>query len=147
MLAEGQKMMAQEEQKKIEGRVTFMQHDFFQPQPVHDISAVLLRQVTHNWPDEQIVTIFKGIIPSLENSKPGTPFLINDTVLPEPGELSIYAERPLRNMDLLMFTCLGSKQRTRAQFDTLLKEADERYNVRNVYRNGTMGIVEVYLGV
>ncbi|KAI0898699.1 O-methyltransferase [Annulohypoxylon nitens] len=147
VLAQGRKMMAQEEQKKIEGRVTFMQHDFFQPQTVHDVSAVLLRQVTHNWTDEQVVTIFKGIVPSLENSKSGTPLLINDTVLPEPGELSIYAERPLRNLDLVMFTCLGSKQRTRAQFETLLKEADERYNVCNVYKNGTMGIVEVHIGV
>ncbi|XXG99454.1 hypothetical protein Hte_005793 [Hypoxylon texense] len=145
MLAEGKKMVAQEEQAAVRDRIVFMQHDFFHPQPVRDISAVLLRQVTHNWTDEQVVTIFKGIIPALESSKPGTPFLINDTVMPEPGELFLYTERILRNLDLLMFTCLGAKQRTLAQFTALLKEADERYNVRNVYTSGNMGIIEVYL--
>ncbi|RYP40511.1 hypothetical protein DL767_001640 [Monosporascus sp. MG133] len=74
------------------GRVRFTQHGFFEPQPVRDASAVITRQATHNWTDDEVVKIFKGSLPTLQSSKAGTPVLINDIVLPEPGETPLHVE-------------------------------------------------------
>ncbi|TGJ83283.1 hypothetical protein E0Z10_g5502 [Xylaria hypoxylon] len=111
-------------------RVSFMQHNFFEPQPVKDVSAVLVRQITHNWTDGEVVSIFKALVPTMENSKPGTPLLINDTVMPEPGKIPMHVERELRTLDMLMFVCLGAKQRTQLEFESLLQEADRRFSIQ-----------------
>jgi ribosomal protein L7/L12 len=47
-----------------------------------------------------------------------------------------------------MFVVAGSKERTRSDFENLLREADSRFSVVKVHRNSTstMGLVEAYLG-
>ena len=135
MLAEGE--IKKETFKNIEGRIDFMQHDFFQPQPVRDAGAFLIRQVTHNWTDEQCVTLFRALIPALERCKPGTPVLINDTILPDFDDKEIKArfeERSLRQLDMAMFVVLGAKQRTVREFKTLLQQADERFRASHLLR-------------
>ncbi|RYP75633.1 hypothetical protein DL770_007366 [Monosporascus sp. CRB-9-2] len=82
MLAEGARAA---DLGPAKGRVRFMQHDFFESQPVRDASAVIGRQVTHNWTDDELVKIFKGVVPTLRSSKTGIPLLINDIVLLGPG--------------------------------------------------------------
>ncbi|KAI0530045.1 O-methyltransferase [Xylaria digitata] len=128
-------------------RVTFMQHNFFEPQPFRDVAAVLLRQVTHNWTDEEVVGIFKALVPTMESSKPGTPLLINDTVMPEPGQIPMHMERELRAIDMLMFVCLGAKQRTQLEFEELLRKADERFIIHGAYVQGSLSVIEVHLGI
>ena len=44
-----------------------------------------------------------------------------------------------------MLVNCGSKQRTKAEFEALLKEADPRYEIQNVYDDGPLGLLEVYL--
>lgn len=60
-----------------------------------------------------------------------TPLLItcNDVVLPEKGTVRRYWEREMRQADLVMMVRFGAKQRTQAEFDGLLKEADPRYEI------------------
>lgn len=129
MLAEGE--IKKGDLKNIENRIEFMQHDFFEPQPVHDAGAFLIRQVTHNWTDEQCITLFRALIPALERCKPGTPILVNDTILPDFDRdiKTRYEERSLRQLDMAMFVVLGAKQRTMREFETLLQHADERFKV------------------
>ncbi|KAI1144405.1 O-methyltransferase [Hypoxylon sp. FL0543] len=141
MLAQGKKL----DLRDIQGRVTWMQHNFFEPQPLCDVAAFFIRQCTHNWCDRDVVTIFKSFVPGLEGSKPGTPLLINDTVIPEPGTRPAYSERGLRRMDMMMFVNFGAKQRTKKEFEALLKEADPRYEIHNVHADGSMGLLEVQL--
>ncbi|OTA58430.1 S-adenosyl-L-methionine-dependent methyltransferase [Hypoxylon sp. EC38] len=141
MLAEGQKLLTDD----IRDRISFSQQNFFQPQTYRNAAAFLLRQCAHNWCDSDVVTMFKCLVPGLEGSDPNTPLLINDIVLPEPGTWARHAERAVRDLDMLMLVGFGSKERTAAEFDALLKAADSRYVIRNVHATGPMGLLEVYL--
>ncbi|KAJ6170938.1 O-methyltransferase, partial [Penicillium chermesinum] len=129
----------------LKSRITYQQYDFFTPQTQRDVGAFFIRQCTHNWNDADVIKIFRAFVPGLEGSKPGTPLLINDTVMPEPGTLPSHVERQLRQVDILMMIGLGAKQRSRAEFGALLREADPRYRVKSVHSEGPMGLVEAYL--
>jgi hypothetical protein len=113
----------------LNGRVTFMPHDFFTDQPVSGAAAYLLRYITHNWSDSDCVRIFRALVPALEMSPPGTPVLINDVVLPAYGEASRYRENRMRQIDIMMMLVLGAKQRSEEDFRRLLLEADPRFIV------------------
>ena len=141
MLAEGKALLTDE----IRDRISFMQHSFFEPQPYMGAAAYLIRQCTHNWCDRDVVTMFKSVVPALEGSAPGTPLLINDIVMPEPGEWDRGEERAVRQIDMIMLVSFGAKQRTKVEFEVLLKEADPRYQLRNVRAMGPLGLLEVYL--
>ena len=114
----------------LNGRVTFMQHNFFEPQPVHDASAYFIRSCFHNQNDEACVKMLKALVPALEECPPGTPVLINDTILPERGSKTRHEEHELRQLDLAMFVILGAKQRTEKEFRALVSAADPRFRVR-----------------
>lgn len=141
MLAEGRESLDDD----LRDRVTYAQHSFFEPQPTKDAAAFLIRQCTHNWADHDVVTIFKSFVPGLEQSSPDTPLLINDIILPEPGAWPRHQERVVRQVDMVMLVNCGAKQRTKAEFEALLKEADSRYEIRNTFDNGPLGLLEVYL--
>lgn len=126
MLAQGKSLWTGD----FESRVEFVQHDYFKPQPVHNATAFFTRQITHNLTDEDVVRFFSAFVPALEVSKPGTPLLINDTVIPEPDEKTAYEEHGLRQVDLAMWIVFNSKQRTEVEFKKLLARADARLRVR-----------------
>ncbi|KAJ8130859.1 hypothetical protein O1611_g2769 [Lasiodiplodia mahajangana] len=138
MLAEGSESLSH----NLQGRVTYSQHSFFDPQPVAGAAAFLIRQCAHNWADKDVVTIFKSFVPGLENSSPDTPLLINDIIMPEPGKWPRHQERNVRQVDMVMLVNCGAKQRTKAEFDSLLKQADPRYEIRKVFDNGPLGLLE-----
>jgi len=116
--------------RDLDGRVTFMKHDFFTSQPIHEgVGAYLLRQITHNWADDDCVKIFKSIVPALERCPPGTPLLVNELIIPEPGTSSRTEERIGRQMDMMMLVALGARQRSKSQFESLLTAADPRFKV------------------
>ena len=128
MLAQGKSLLTPE----VEGRVVHMQHNFFDPQPIYDASAFFIRQCVHNWPDQECIKIFRAFIPALEKCGPGTPLLINDTVLPKLGEKTRYEERLLRQLDIAMLVVVNAKQRSENEFRSVLKEADERFEVSSL---------------
>ncbi|KAI0965551.1 S-adenosyl-L-methionine-dependent methyltransferase [Xylaria arbuscula] len=141
MLAEGEKLLTDD----IRDRVSFAKQNFFEPQPCRNAAAFLLRQCTHDWCDRDVVVMLKSIVPGMEGSKPNTPLLVNDIIMPQPGTWPRHAERAVRDLDMIMMIGFGSKERTKDEFEALLKEADSRYEVRNVYATGPMGLLEVYL--
>ena len=141
MLAEGRDSLDDD----LRGRVTYLQHSFFKPQPTEKAAAFLIRQCTHNWADDDVVRIFKSFVRGLEHSSPETPLLVNDIIIPEPGSWPRHQERVVRQVDMVMLVNCGGKQRTKAEFEVLLKEADPRYEVRNTSENGPLGLLEVYL--
>ncbi|KAI8630504.1 S-adenosyl-L-methionine-dependent methyltransferase [Xylariaceae sp. FL1651] len=146
MLAEGRTLLTDE----VRERITFVQHSFFEAQPRREedpAALYLIRQCTHNWCDRDVVTMFKSLVPGLESSGPGTPLLVNDIIMPEPGsKWPRLLERDIRQIDMIMLISYGAKQRTRAEFEGLLKEADARYEIRKVHATGPLGLLEVYLG-
>ena len=113
----------------IEGQITFQQHDFFQPQRIYDASAFFLRQCIHNYNDEDSIKILRALTPALAQCAPGTPLLINDTILPSLGSKLRSEEHDLRQMDINMLVVLGAKQRTEKEFRKLFKEAHEQFEV------------------
>lgn len=104
-----------------------------------------MRACALNWCDADVVTMFRGIVKGLENSKPTTPLLINDLVMPVQGTMTRDLERGLRQIDQIMLVCFGGKLRTEVEFEALLKQADQRYEVRSCRFDGLMGLIEVYL--
>ena len=141
MLAQSQRLLTDD----VRDRVTFSRASFFEPQPYKGAAAYLIRQCTHNWADHDVVTMFKSVVPGLESSPSDTPLLINDIVLPEPGTVPRHWEREMRQADMVMLVSFGAKQRTKAEFETLLKEADPRYEILKVNDRGALGLLEVYL--
>ena len=75
-------------------------HDFFQPQPVKNAKAYLLRAVCHDWSDTSVVKILSNIASAMA---PDSKVLIADNVLPEGGVQGMAAF-----MDLLML-CIGGR--------------------------------------
>lgn len=129
----------------LDGRVQFMSHDFFDPQPELNAGAYFIRQVVHNWNDADCIRILRNIVPALEKCAPNTPLLINEMILPEPGEKSRYEEHMLRQVDMLVMVSLGAKQRTLREFQRLMHEADPRLVIVRVYGTGSMALLEVHL--
>ncbi|KAI0838319.1 O-methyltransferase-domain-containing protein [Hypoxylon sp. FL0890] len=135
-------------EQDVGNRVTFQQHNFFDPQPVHDASAFLLRQCLHNYNDEEAIKVIRAVVPALESCGRGTPLLINDMVLPDSGTTTRSEEHHLRQVDLCMMVALGAKQRSEGEFNKLIKEADERLKIVSVRRNSRgLGLLEVRLNV
>ncbi|EPE32484.1 S-adenosyl-L-methionine-dependent methyltransferase [Glarea lozoyensis ATCC 20868] len=91
----GERMFLEEtlEQPELRNRVVFMAHDAFDRQPIKGAGVYLFRSVLHDWPDENCVAMLQSLVPAL---KRGATVLINDFVMPSPGELDLLAERRAR---------------------------------------------------
>ncbi|KAL8752875.1 MAG: hypothetical protein Q9199_005443 [Rusavskia elegans] len=146
MLAQGRRLLTSD----VRSRISFTKANFFEPQPYKGACAYLIRQCTHNWADHDVVRIFKAIVAGLEESDEGTPLLINDMILSEPGENvegkgGRMWERERRQADMVMLMCFGAKQRTVEEFKALLHEADSRFAIRKFHERGALGLIEVHL--
>ncbi|KAF5380106.1 hypothetical protein D9615_006249 [Tricholomella constricta] len=121
------------------GRITFMHHDFFTPQPVANASVFLLKQILHDWADPYSIKILKALRAA---ATPDTKLIVLDNIVAyachDPtvdSELGVgYTEAPtplLANygaanvmpyvLDLGMMIWLNSTERTIGHLDTLLK--------------------------
>ena len=77
---------------EISSRVQIMAHDFFTPQTVV-ADAYIFRWIFHNWSDKYAAKILQALIPAL---KPGGRILVQDGLLPDPGQMSSWREQDLR---------------------------------------------------
>ena len=75
-----------------EAKIEWMAHDFFTPQTIV-ADVYLYRFIFHNYADEKAVDILKAAIPAL---KPGARIVINDSGLPDPGQVRWFDERAAR---------------------------------------------------
>lgn len=115
----------------VADRVEFMAHDFFTEQPVVGADVYLFRWIMHNWSDKYCVKILRCLIPAL---KPGAKIIVNDNVLPQPGEVSKWKESRLRNMDLTMREIQNSHERELEDWEKLFKLADPSFDLQVVKR-------------
>lgn len=95
-----------------------MAGDFFTDVPEADI--YLLKNVLHDWSDEEAVGILKGCRQAM---RPGGRVVVIEMLLGEMGQPGI---APL--MDLLMMVLLTGRERTLAEFSRLLKDAGLRFS-------------------
>ena len=127
LLAQGENQIS--EDADLKERIKFTHYSFFDPQPQRGAAAFFVRQCFHNWNDDDSVKILGNFVPALEECRPGTPLLINETIMPKPGEKTRWEEHTLRQVDISMLVILGARQRTEADFEKLLKQADSRFRV------------------
>jgi hypothetical protein len=117
-----------------------MLHDFFTPQPVTHADVYFFRWIFHNWPDYGI-RILRNLILAL---KAGARIVVNDNVLPQPGTLANWKEERVRSMDLTMLELQNARERELKDWETLFKEADERFEWKGGKRpeGSTLWILE-----
>ena len=118
-------MLSQAEAEIVDslgGRLTFQQH----------ANAFLIRQCLHNYNDADCIKIMRAVVPALEKCEAGTPLLINEVILPASGSTTRNVEHHLRQIDLCMMVTLGAKQRSEREFESLLKQADSRFEVSDI---------------
>jgi hypothetical protein len=132
----------------LEGRVHFQQHDFFTVQPNHEASVYLYRNIFHNYNDEDATKLLRCLLPALENRSEAVQVLINDCIVPqyETGGVTKSEENRHRQLDLMMITLFGAKERTEKDWRNLLLSVDARLQlVRMVYNPRGAGLVQVEL--
>jgi hypothetical protein len=123
-------------------RITFQAHDFFSTQPVKDADVYLFRWIFHNHSDKYASKILSALIPSL---KKGARILINDHCLRDGfGEESMWDEKIIRTMDLVMLTLLNATERSERQYKTLFENTHKDLRFAGVKRieGCRMAIVE-----
>ncbi|KAK4443168.1 O-methyltransferase-domain-containing protein [Podospora aff. communis PSN243] len=125
-----------------DGRVEFRVHDFFEEQPVKGADVYVLRQILHDWSDEYAARILRALIPAL---KKGARVVINDSVLPEHGEVDLVQERVGREYDLVMWRLFNAKERDIDDWRSLVAMADERFKITKILRpeGSQLSIIEV----
>lgn len=90
-------------------------HDFFQPQPVTGARFYYMRQIMHDWSDEDCRTILGHLVGAMDAD---STLLIDDYVMPPTD-----AEFRAVHMDVCMMIYLRSEERTQRRWTTLLESA------------------------
>jgi 6-hydroxytryprostatin B O-methyltransferase len=110
-------------------RIEFLPHDFFTPEQTRG-DAYLLRQILHDWTDDDARKIVKNLMPAF---RANTHLLVLDIVLPDPHTTSPYVERLLRAYDVSMFSIFSSKERTVEQIRPLVESCDSRLQFEGIH--------------
>lgn len=97
----------------IGDRVEAIPGDFFTSVPAGDV--YLLKQILHDWNDEQCVTLLKNCVRAM---RPGGKVVVVEMVVPEDGSPSM-----AQMMDLNMLVLLPGRERTAREFSALFKAA------------------------
>ncbi|KAL3471617.1 S-adenosyl-L-methionine-dependent methyltransferase [Aspergillus californicus] len=126
----------------LKDRVSFQVHDFFTEQPVHGADVYLLRSVLHDWSDKYATKILRALIPAL---KAGAKVLINERVVPGFHEVHYLAERHFREFDMHMLGFQNALERTRNDWEGLIRGANERFQITAVKQpeGSFLAVVEV----
>lgn len=141
----------------LSGRIEFLAHDFFEPQPVKNADVYFFRWILHNWPDKYAVRILQSLIPAL---KVGAKIIVYDEVLPPHGvlpeemdlALAFVISFPLvpktdrrRQLDINMMTLQNAKLRSAEEWKQLFEQADSRFKFGGITipPGSALGFVEV----
>lgn len=93
--------------------------------------------------------MLRAFVPALE-AYPQTTLLVDEMVLPKWKEGNVLEERRARRMDMCMLNNFGGKERSRAEWQKLLKEVDERLEIIKVMEQketlcGCLGLLVIKL--
>lgn len=128
----------------IKSRISFMSHDFFQPQPVVDAHVYFLRMIIHDWPDKEALVILQHLRHVLERN-PAACVVFMDTVLPQPGTTTALHEQRLRVRDLMMRQVFNSKEREMEEWKALLDQAGLELSEVAMPDDSVMGVLTARL--
>ncbi|THC89582.1 hypothetical protein EYZ11_010976 [Aspergillus tanneri] len=102
-------------------RTTFMKHDFFTPQPVHNADIYIFRHILHDWNDADSVRILSALLPAL---KRGARVLISEGILPAPPaqRLNTLARKMIRIEDMFMLAAHNAHERSVADLESIFEQ-------------------------
>ncbi|TFK48868.1 S-adenosyl-L-methionine-dependent methyltransferase [Heliocybe sulcata] len=158
VVSAGTALWAAERPSVIEaGRVTFVPIDFFKDRPVPECDIYYVRQVFHDWPDEDCLKILANIRKAM---KPSSRVLIHELtyqhVLPSKTEgytLDRAPEPLLPNFgaglykvymeDINMMSMMNARERSPEMFIQLGKKVGLKFV--NFYNSGETGLTELAL--
>jgi len=115
----------------VGSRLSYEAHNFLEPQTGSKsgpVDAFLLRHILHNWSDKYCVQILRALRPVL---RPGARVLINEYVL-EDGPVKDLSRRFGFQADMIMASLFTAQERRAVDFERLLKQADDRFVVKEV---------------
>ncbi|KAF7929020.1 hypothetical protein EAE99_004764 [Botrytis elliptica] len=130
---------------ELTNRVKFLQHNFFDPQPVTGAEVYVLRHICHDWSHENSVKIIRQIVPVM---KPGSKILMVEIVVsPSNRPMSSIAERYLRIRDLNMVQMLNAQERSESEWREIITEADSNLELTRILtpEGSTDSIIEISL--
>ncbi|KAL7623280.1 hypothetical protein AAE478_006961 [Parahypoxylon ruwenzoriense] len=136
------------------GRMQFMEHDFFEPNPVRGADVYWMRHVLHDWKDEDCARI---LVRAAEAMDPNSRLLVADITLTETlGDPYVKAApKPLLAnygihghhgfaLDIAMMSLMNGKERTPSEFRRLFERAGLR--MTKVWEcRSILGIIECRL--
>ncbi|KAI1380126.1 sterigmatocystin 8-O-methyltransferase [Hypoxylon crocopeplum] len=108
---------------ELEDMFKFMAHNSFEPQTVQ-ADVYFFQWIFHNWSDKYSILIIRALIPAL---KSGAKIILNESCMPEPGEIAHWREQDLRLFDISMGAFFNSYERSLDEWKALLSEADPRF--------------------
>ncbi|KAH7122174.1 S-adenosyl-L-methionine-dependent methyltransferase [Dactylonectria estremocensis] len=113
-------------------------YDFFTEQPIKGARAYYMHSVLHDWNDETCLKILCTVMEAME---PGySKLLINENVIPETG-----AQWEATALDIMMLTLLASRERTRDNWEMLLRKAGLKIVQVWTVANGVESLIECEL--
>lgn len=122
------------ENQALGNRCEFLAADFFAEVPT-DADAIIMKSIIHDWDDEQAVRILKNCREAL-HGKSNAKILLVEAVL-NPGDEPHLG----KFIDIEMMAFPGGRERTEAEFRSLLSQAGLRLN-RVVHTKSPLCVVE-----
>ncbi|TKX25778.1 O-methyltransferase-like protein 8 [Elsinoe australis] len=135
--------------EELKSRMTFKGHDFFKDQPAHNVTdnqsiAYFARFILHDWSDKYAQKILQPLASAL---RPQDKVILNEVVVPEPGELPRDLEKGTHDRDLLMLMNLNGRERTLGAFNGIAQSCTPKLRVQDVHRPalGELSLIELVL--
>ncbi|KAI0799031.1 S-adenosyl-L-methionine-dependent methyltransferase [Xylaria sp. FL0064] len=116
--------------KHMQGRVTFMEHDFFHPQTV-TADVYYFRSIFHNWADKYCIKILQNLVPAL---RPGARIVIHERILPGLEKLTTQDAMRAINLDVGMQQLLNAQQREMHEWPELFHRADPKFRYLGAHK-------------
>ena len=119
----------------LSSRVTFSEHDLFQPQFI--IAQIyILKLILHDWPTAECIRIIRSLIPALQ---PGAKILFIDYIGKPGGGEAAKLPRTFKQFgtatDLRMMALFNTKERPVCDYEGFFKEASEGFEILRVEAN------------
>ncbi|KAI2472036.1 sterigmatocystin 8-O-methyltransferase [Annulohypoxylon bovei var. microspora] len=119
----------------VKARVSFVEHDFFQPQPVQ-ADIYIFKMILHDWPDQESSKILRALIPAL---KPGARVILFEYIGNQGETEGPALPRSIQQMgtatDLRLMALFNGKERPVEAWAKIFRDADERFDMVNVKAN------------
>ncbi|EEH45053.2 uncharacterized protein PADG_01203 [Paracoccidioides brasiliensis Pb18] len=119
----------------LKSRVSFMEHDFFQPQPVQ-ADIYVFKMILHDWPDHEAARILRALVPAL---KPGARVILFEYIGKQDSTTGAQLPRSFQQMgtatDLRLMALFNGKERPAHAWKQLFASADERFEIARINAN------------